>query len=161
MTWTVNCKIILMLGKMNKMQMDHFLLSQAVGRIACTDGEKPYIVPVTYIYDGKDIIGQTKEGKKLDIMRKNPNVCFEVDAVDNMVNWRSVIITGTFTELKGEDADKAREYLFNHMWPLLTSATIHPHEHGASIASVDDSNRIKPIMFAIKVKSKTGRFEKQ
>lgn len=151
---------VTMLGKLNEMQIDHFLLSQAVGRIACSDGMTPYIVPITYIYDGKVIIGQTKEGKKLEILRKNPRVCFEVDSMENMVNWRSVIINGTFKELDGDEADKARDYLFNHMWPLLTSATIHSHEHNASISSVDDSNRVKPIMFTITIESRTGRFEK-
>jgi uncharacterized protein len=150
-----------MLGELNEIQMNHFLLTQAVGRIACTDGKKPYIVPVTYVYDGKDIIGQTREGKKLDMLRNNPNVCFEVDAMHNMANWRSIIINGTFSELKGTDADKAREYLFNQIWPYLTSSTIHSHEHEASHASVNDVNRVKPIMFRIKIKEKTGRFEKQ
>lgn len=150
-----------MLGELNEMQMNNFLLSQAVGRIACTDGKKPYIVPVTYFYDGKNIIGQTNEGKKLNIMRNNPNVCFEVDAMSNMANWQSVIIDGTFSELKGAAATKARNYLFNHVWPYLTSATIHSHEHGISLTGVNDSNRIKPIMFKIKIKEKTGRFEKQ
>ena len=54
-----------MLGELDEIQIDHFLLSQAVGRIACTDGKRPYIVPVTYVYDGKDIIGQAKEGMKV------------------------------------------------------------------------------------------------
>jgi len=150
-----------MLGELNELQMNHFLLTQAIGRIACTDGKKPYIVPVTYAYDGKDIIGQTREGKKLTILRKNPNVCFEVDAMNNMVNWRSVIIDGTFSELKGAEADKARDYLFNHIWPYSTSSTIHSHEHEASHESVNDVNRIKPIMFRITIKEKSGRFEKQ
>jgi nitroimidazol reductase NimA-like FMN-containing flavoprotein (pyridoxamine 5'-phosphate oxidase superfamily) len=150
-----------MLGELNEMQMNHFLLTQAVGRIACTDGKKPYIVPVTYMFDGKDIIGQTKDGKKLTIMRNNPNVCFEVDAMNNMVNWRSVIINGTFSELKGTAAIKAREYLFNHIWPYLTSSSIHSHEHETSLLSVDDAGRVKPIMFRIKIKEKSGRFEKQ
>ncbi|MGZ4090680.1 MAG: pyridoxamine 5'-phosphate oxidase family protein [Bacteroidia bacterium] len=150
-----------MLGELNEMQMNNFLLSQAVGRIACSDGKKPYIVPVTYVYDGKYIIGQTKEGKKLHIMRNNPNVCFEVDSMNNMANWRSVVINGIFSELKGVAATKARDYLFNHVWPYLTSATIHSHEHETSLANIDDNNRIKPIMFRIKIKEKTGRFEKQ
>ncbi len=150
-----------MLGELDEMQMNHFLLSQAVGRIACTDGKKPYIVPVTYVYDGKDIIGQTKEGKKLNILRRNPNVCFEVDAMQNMANWQSVIANGEFHELKGRAAEKARNYLFNHMWPFLTSATIHPHEHETSTSAVDDTNRVKPVMFRIRIKGKTGRFEKQ
>jgi uncharacterized protein len=149
-----------MLGSLNEMQIDNFLLSQTVGRIACTDGKLPYIVPITYVYDGSDIISQTIEGRKLDIMRKNPNVSFEVDAMSNMANWRSVIINGKFQELKGEESLKARDYLFDRLWPLQTSSTIHPHEHGVSV-EVDDTNRIKPIMFKIKVKTKTGRFEKR
>ncbi len=150
-----------MLGELNELQIDHLLLSQFVGRIGCTDGKNPYIVPVTYVYDGGYIIGQTKEGLKLDIMRKNPNVCFEVDAMTNMANWQSALLTGTFEELKGEEANAARKYMFNHMWPLLTSSTIHAHEHEVSISAVDDMNRVKPIMYRIRINEKTGRFEKQ
>lgn len=149
-----------MLGELNELQIDHLLLSQFVGRIGCTDGKKPYIVPVTYVYDGKYIIGQTKEGLKLDIMRRHPIVCFEVDSMTNMANWQSVIISGKFEELKGKKADTAREYMFNHMWPLLTSSTIHAHEHEVSLNAVDDSNRVKPIMYRIIVDEKAGRFEK-
>jgi len=150
-----------MLGELNEMQIDHFLLSQAVGRIACTDGKIPYIVPVTYVYDGKDIIIQSNLGKKIEIMRQNKNVCFEVDAMDNMANWRSVIVRGTFQELKGESAKTSREYFLNYLWPYMTSGTVHPHEHRASDQLVDDSNRIKTIMIRIKVIEKSGRFEKQ
>lgn len=148
-------------AELNELQINHFLLTQAIGRIACTDGKKPYIVPVTYVYDGKDIIGQTREGKKLAMLRKNPNVCFEIDAMSNMENWRSVIIEGTFSELQGEAADKAREYLFNHIWSYLTGSTIHSHEHEVPRVNVNDANRIKPIMFRIKVIEKSGKFEKQ
>lgn len=150
-----------MLGQLNELQIDHFLLSKAVGRLACTNGTMPYIVPITYVFDGKNIIAQSKEGSKLEIMRKNPEVCFEVDSMSNMVNWQSVIVTGTFQELNGQVAIEARDYLYNHLWPYLTSATIHPHEHAASISGFDDDNRIKPVMFRIEIKEKTGRFEKQ
>lgn len=149
-----------MLGELNELQIDHLLLSQFVGRIGCTDDKKPYIVPVTYVYDGKYIIGQTREGLKLNIMRKNPNVCFEVDSMTNMANWQSAILFGTFEELKEKEAADAREYMFNYMWPLLTSATIHPHEHEVSLSPADDTNRVKPIMYRIRVNEKTGRFEK-
>jgi nitroimidazol reductase NimA-like FMN-containing flavoprotein (pyridoxamine 5'-phosphate oxidase superfamily) len=150
-----------MLGELNQLQIDHLLLSQFVGRIGCTDGTKPYIIPVTYVFDGKYIIGQSREGLKMDIMRKNPNVCFEVDSIMNMANWQSAIISGTFSELNGKEADTARKYLFNHVWPLLTSSTVHPHEHEVSTSAVDDANRVKPIMYRIRVDEKTGRFEKQ
>lgn len=149
-----------MLGELNEMQIDNLLLSQAVGRIACCTKMKPYIVPVTYVYDGKFIYGQTREGLKLDILRKNPNVCFEVDVMTDMANWQSVVIWGTFQELKDKEADKARQYLFNRVLPLMTSATIHPNQHEVT-TEIDDSNRLKPVMYQIKITEKTGRFEKR
>ena len=133
---------------------------QAVGRIGYHDEKKSYITPVTYAFDGKYIYGQSNEGLKLDIMRKNPSVCFEVDSMMNMANWESVIVWGHFEELENDTAIKAREYLYNRILDLLTSSTIHLHEHGASHES-DDSNRIKHVMYRIGITEKTGRFEKQ
>jgi uncharacterized protein len=149
-----------MLGELNETQIDNLLLRQAVGRIGCTDGRLPYIFPVTYVYDGKDIIGQTKEGMKLDIIRKNPHVCFEVDAMTNMSNWQCVLLGGTFLELEGSASLKARDYLFSHVWPLSTVSLVHAHEHAVT-ADVGDDNRIKPIMYRISITSRSGRFEKQ
>jgi len=149
-----------MLGELNEIQINNLLASQAIGRLGCISGKHAYIVPVTYAFDGKDIYGQTHEGMKLDMMRKNPNVCFQVDMIINMANWQSAIINGSFQELKGKEADKARAYLHNTVLPLMTSSTIHTHEHMVS-GKVDDSSRNKPIMYRIRIKQKTGRFEKQ
>jgi len=118
-----------MLGELNNGQMINILSSQALGRLACTDGKHPYIVPLTYTYDGTYIYGQTSEGTKLEILRSNPNVCFEVDRLTDMRNWQSVIVYGKFEELKSKEAEKAREILFNRVFPLMTSSTIHSFEH--------------------------------
>lgn len=149
-----------MLGTLNETQINNVLASQVVGRLACTDGKQPYIVPVTYTYDGDCIYGQTNEGMKLEMLRKNPNVCFEVDMMTDMRNWQSVIVTGKFEELKNKAAEKAREILFGRVFTLMTSSTIHAHEHEAT-AKVDEDTRIKHVMYRIKIKKVTGRFEKQ
>ena len=149
-----------MLGELNETQINNVLLSQVVGRIGCTDGKKPYITPVTYVFDGKDIIGQTKEGMKMDIIRKNPQVCFEVDIMSSMDNWKSVLVSGVFRELSGEKANKARDYLFSHVLTLMTCSAVHQHQHETT-CKVDDNNRIKPIMYQIEIKEKSGRFERQ
>ena len=146
-----------MLGQLNDTQINNILSSQAVGRLACTDGKKPYIVPVTYTYNGKYIYGQTNEGTKLKMLRKNPNVCFEVDMMMDMRNWQSVIIYGKFEELKNEQAKKARDILFGRVFSLMTSSTIHAHEHEVT-EELDDSNRVKYVMYRIKIKKVTGRF---
>ena len=148
-----------MIGNLNDDQINNILLSQAVGRIGCVNGNEPYIVPVTYLYDGTHIYGQTQPGMKLDIMRKNPNICFHVDLISNMSNWQSVLVTGTFHELHEEEAQIARENLYNRVYPLLTTSTIHSHEHEV-VTEVEDANRVKEVMYRIEIKTKTGRFEK-
>lgn len=150
-----------MLGELTKDQINNILASQSLGRLACTNGRQPYIVPVTYRYDGEYIYGQTNEGMKLDILRKNPNVCFEVDMMTDMRNWQSVLVFGKFEEIKSAvTAKKARNILFNSVFQLMTTSTVHPHEHGTDTMP-DDSARIKYVMYRIKIKTITGRFEKQ
>jgi nitroimidazol reductase NimA-like FMN-containing flavoprotein (pyridoxamine 5'-phosphate oxidase superfamily) len=90
-----------MLGELNTQQIRNILSSQVLGRLGCTDGKQSYIVPVTYSYDGEYIYGQSNEGTKLAILRKNNQVCFEVDIMTDMANWQSVIALGNFEELAG------------------------------------------------------------
>jgi uncharacterized protein len=148
-----------MLGELTKMQIENMLTGQVIGRLACSDGKQPYIIPVTYAYDGTYIYGQTNEGTKLTIMRKNPNVCFEVDVITDMRNWQSVVVNGIFEELSEAEVEKARDVLFNRVFSLLTSSTIHSHEHDVSYTP-DDSNRVKYVMYRIKIASVTGRYER-
>lgn len=149
-----------MIGELNYNQIKNVLSSQAVGRLGCSDGKQPYIIPVTYAYDGKHIYGQVIEGTKLKLLRKNPKVCFEVDLITNMANWQSVLVYGVFEEVKNAEAKKAREFLFDRVFPLMTSSTVHPFGHEEK-GKVNDSTRIKPVMYRIKISKITGRFEKQ
>jgi nitroimidazol reductase NimA-like FMN-containing flavoprotein (pyridoxamine 5'-phosphate oxidase superfamily) len=149
-----------MLGTLTETQMNNLLTMLAVGRIGYSDGGKSYITPVTYAFDGKYIYGQTNEGLKLDVMRRNPFVCFEVDSMLNMANWESVIVWGYFEELEDKEAMKAREYLYNSILDLLTSSTVHLHEHSSTL-DPKETNRIKRIMYRIRITEKTGRYEKQ
>ena len=62
-----------------------------MGRIGCYADNEIYVVPITYAYQDGFIYAHSKEGKKVQMMRQNPKVCFQVDAMENMTNWRSVI----------------------------------------------------------------------
>jgi hypothetical protein len=64
-------------------------------------------VPVIYAWDAGCIYIYTTEGKKVDMMRKNPRVCFEIDEHQSNGTWRSVIVQGMFEELRGDDAARA------------------------------------------------------
>ncbi|HEU4573805.1 MAG TPA: pyridoxamine 5'-phosphate oxidase family protein [Chitinophagaceae bacterium] len=149
-----------MLGDLNDKQMDAVLQSQVIGRIGCHADGVTYVVPVTYAYDGKFIICHSREGKKIEMMRKNPQVCFEVERVENMTNWQSVLIQGKFEELKGDDAEIALQQLMNRVLPLMISETAHPVDPGSS-NNRRQNRSFAAIIFRIRIKEKTGRFEKR
>ena len=57
------------------------ILSRAtVCRLGLCDGGRPYVVPLCFGYKENALYFHcAMEGKKLEILRKNENVCFEVD----------------------------------------------------------------------------------
>lgn len=93
-----------MTGQLTEDQIDTLLTSGVVGHLVCFADQYPYVVPITYAYRRPYIYSHTYEGLKVVLMRKNPNVCFEIDQIDNLANWRSAIICGPFEEFKDEEA---------------------------------------------------------
>jgi uncharacterized protein len=63
----------------DKQQMEELLRAECVGHIAmCAEGEL-YLVPLNYAYaEGKVLFHCSLQGKKLDMIRANPQVCFEI-----------------------------------------------------------------------------------
>jgi nitroimidazol reductase NimA-like FMN-containing flavoprotein (pyridoxamine 5'-phosphate oxidase superfamily) len=148
-----------MLGKLNKEQIESLLKQEVTGRIGCHAGGKTYVVPITYVYDGTFIICHTRAGLKVELMRNNPQVCFEIDKMENMTNWESVIIQGVYEELEGDTANAAFQKFFTKIKPMLPSSTAHPHEHIEKIRTTDIS-KTGSVIFRIRIIEKTGRFEK-
>lgn len=148
-----------MVGDLTNEQIDHILTSQNVGRIGCTSGKEMYVVPITYAYDGAYIYSFSKVGTKIKIMRKNPAVCFQTDAVDNMANWRSVMVWGDYEEIKTEtERKKAAKIIGAKLDPITTSETLTPKRQTMAPQVVEKERRT--IAYRIKVRSKTGKFEK-
>ena len=148
-----------MLGELTKSQIENLLYSNRIGRLGCHANSITYVVPITYAYDGTYIYGHTKEGMKIDMMRKNPKVCFEVDSMENMSNWRSVIAWGEFEELTDpEDREKGMQILWDHIMPYMTGETTVQHSmkdaHGKYIEAMQG------VMYRVKLSKKTGRYEK-
>jgi len=151
-----------MLGRLSTEQIDQVLHSNVLGRIGWNDGNKNYVVPINYVYDGKYIIGHSVVGMKIEMMRKNPHVCFEVDEMKNFTNWKSVIAWGQYEELEDEKEKYEAMKLFvdkmMHMKisetaiaPETTEKRVHPRSPGF----------IKPVIYRILITEKTGRYESE
>jgi len=93
-------------------EMDEIIRGSQVCRIALALDNLPYIVPVSFGYDGKSIYLHTaKEGKKIIYIKNNNNVCFEfegnVKLIKDPINackwtfsYESVIGFGNIYELE-------------------------------------------------------------
>lgn len=149
-----------MIGFMNAVQINHLLRSEVVGRIGCAADGKVYVVPITYVYDGTSILAHTSLGMKVDMMRANPSVCFEVDHVYNMSNWQSVIAWGTYVELTGKEAEDALLEIVNRIHPFTNSETAVPR-HSLERPHTAANPHIELVVFKINITEATGKFEKR
>jgi nitroimidazol reductase NimA-like FMN-containing flavoprotein (pyridoxamine 5'-phosphate oxidase superfamily) len=151
-----------MIGRLNEEEIEEVLANNVLGRLGCSDGEKLYVIPITYLYHNKHIICHSTEGLKIRMMRKNPSVCFEVDEMKNFTNWKSVIAWGEYQELTSERRRYEAMKLFvdrmmhlkisdTAVLPELTPERVHPQSPGM----------IRPVVFRIILTEKTGRFERR
>ena len=146
--------------ELTKSEITGILQSQNIGRLGCTDGKHPYVIPITYFFDGKQIYCQSEEGKKIKIMRKNANVCMQIDIVNSMRSYKSILIYGKFEELKNEEAGQASTLLEENIFVIMTRSRVHKFEHQEK-SEIEDRHRIKLITFRINITEMTGRSEQE
>ncbi|SRR5579862_9332260 len=147
-----------MFGTLTEQETEDILKRQFLGRIGCHADSMTYVVPISYAYDGKSVYCHTQEGMKIKMMRKNPSVCFEVDNLENMATWKSVIAWGKFEEItESAQRDQALKILLSRVYPFVSSKKMHLGVHWPF--APDDTNEIKGVVFKIVLHQKTGRFE--
>jgi nitroimidazol reductase NimA-like FMN-containing flavoprotein (pyridoxamine 5'-phosphate oxidase superfamily) len=145
------------LGELTELEIEQVLHEEVLARIGCHAEGMTYVVPITYAYDGESIVGHSRDGMKLRMMRENPAVCVEVDHMDDLANWRSVIAWGRYEELIGVEAIKAMQKLVLRMTPLMASETAIP-THGVEPSHTTTE---RAALYRIRLTKKTGRFERR
>ncbi len=126
-------------------EIEDVITTALVGRIACWSPEltngRPYLVPLAYGYDSEAVFAHSGPGRKLNIMRAQPLVSFEVDEVQAADRWRSVVAEGVFEEIEEEGA---REQALRIIYPELGAAPDLSPE---------------TVVFRLRLTAKSGRFE--
>ena len=95
--------------------IDTIILRSSVCRLGLSDDGQPYIVPLSFGYDGSFLyVHAAVEGRKVDILKRNQRVCFEFDRLEEVTsaeqacNWsmryESVIGFGVAELLENPDA---------------------------------------------------------
>jgi uncharacterized protein len=129
-----------------------FLEHTNLARLACSHRDQPYIVPIYFDFDGKALYSFSMEGRKIEWMRSNPNVCVEVDQIVDQFDWTTVVVFGRYEELR-ETPDyealrdrAARLFRQRPDWWLPAAGRV----------SVQDPRQV-PVVFRIRVTSVHGR----
>ena len=149
-----------MYGELSAEEIEDVLKNQLLGRIGCHVNDMTYIVPICYAYDGECVYARTYEGMKIKMMRENPKVCFQVEYIESMVNWKTVVCQGEYEELTDTNKrNKGTQILHERVLPLIANKTLELSPHWP-FSSIDPDN-IQGIIFCIHLREKTGRFEKE
>mgnify|MGYP001085801819 CR=1 FL=1 len=89
------------------------MVNNHIGYLGCVYRQRPYVVPISYYFDGKKaIIGYANEGHKIRAMRSNNAVSLQVSEIKSINHWKSMLAHGLFKELSGTDV-KSRLHDFS------------------------------------------------
>lgn len=151
-----------MFGDLSEDAIEVILKNQLIGQIGCHANDLTYIVPVSYAYQANCIYVYSQEGMKIDMMRTNPNVCFEVHTMENMANWQCVVAWGDFEEITSEpEREEAIQILLKRTLPPIKSEKTYLTAKRPRTSEEVKSEDVKGIIFRIKLTKKTGRYENQ
>ena len=149
-----------MLGTLTNGQVEQVLQRNLFGRLGCSFENRLYITPISFAYRDNRIYAQSKGGLKIELMRSNSQVCFQVDEIDNMANWRSVICWGAYHEITDPaEQEAAFKELEERFAPFLTSESARRPPENIDPPYVVEK-KLRAVVFCIDITEKTGRFEK-
>lgn len=106
--------------QMAEQSIRDFLASQGVGVLALSTDNAPYILPLSFGYDGERrlyftyVTGDTSQ--KADLSSGGKWASFLVYAAESAFNWRSVVCEGTVREVPRSEWDTHDEAMKDNAW---------------------------------------------
>ncbi len=88
-----------MLRDLTTAECEAILARERYAHLACIDGDEPYLVPITYVFENGFFYGFTHKGAKTEALKRNPRMCIQVERVAAAREWESVICWGMFEEV--------------------------------------------------------------
>jgi hypothetical protein len=140
----------------DKEVLEEILAGAEICRLSMVDGNLPYLVPVNYGYrEGFTYIHSAPEGKKIDLLKQNKLVCFEVEdtveivkgdeACDWTTRYRSVVGYCTVEILSDEQSKQE-------------GLEVIMAQHGApELDAFDAKNLKRMVILKLKITSMSGK----
>jgi nitroimidazol reductase NimA-like FMN-containing flavoprotein (pyridoxamine 5'-phosphate oxidase superfamily) len=81
--------------ELTQSECEAMLASHHFGRLAFSFHDRVGIEPIGFVFDDGGLVFRTSPGSKLMALKHRPWVALEIDEVEGMFSWRSVVVHGT------------------------------------------------------------------
>jgi uncharacterized protein len=127
------------------------LTASSLGHLACVKDNRPYVVPITFTFADNHIYSFSLSGQKIEWMRKNPQICLQVDDFKEGREWRSVVVQGIYDELPDRIGSKRER---DHAWSLLSKHANWWEPGGLKPVPAAETSH---VFYRIEIETLTGR----
>jgi nitroimidazol reductase NimA-like FMN-containing flavoprotein (pyridoxamine 5'-phosphate oxidase superfamily) len=135
--------------------LESIIAKSTVCRLALSEDDRPYIVPLCFGYADNALYFHTaREGKKIDILKKNNRVCFEVDCDHELVSndtpckwsmkYRSVVGFG-------------KAFVIDDLESKRTALDIVMRHYGGQPSEYSPVNIEKMLIIKVAIECMTGK----
>ncbi|MGB3787669.1 MAG: pyridoxamine 5'-phosphate oxidase family protein [Phormidesmis sp.] len=102
---------------MGSKEIQNLLQQVGYGHLGCAFEGRPYVVPIQYYLENSEEESEdsniyifTTEGQKTQYLEANSQVCLQVEDVNDLLHWRSVVVTGRAERLTQQvDIDHVKQ----------------------------------------------------
>jgi len=139
----------------DRAELRAILEAARVCRVAMVDGDRPYLVPLSFALDGEDLVlHSAAAGRKLDLLRRNPAVCFEVEeGVELATAATACDFTFAFRTVIGEgDAEFVEDAAERERLLTLLAA-----RYGAPAGALPPAELRHTCVLRVRVRSLSGK----
>src|SRR5215470_20403097 len=138
-----------MITSLSEAEATEVLKRGRLGRLGCITEEGPYVVPMTYIFEGDAIYSHTLQGLKVTALHSDPRVCLQTDEIEGELRWKSAIAFGVYEEITDAETRAWVVRRFLTRFPNLTPVESVPAPEGTAAI----------VVFKIRIEHVTGRAE--
>jgi hypothetical protein len=133
---------------LSREECERLLSSARLGRLGLSSNDMPYVIPISFVYAGGRIYLHSRPGgKKVEVAGENPQVCFEVDVLQEG-RWSSVIVSGK--AVLSSDAEAKRR-----MFDVFTEKGMGGH--GGKPFQREAMEKMPMLVWEIEVQEMTGK----
>lgn len=135
--------------ELDRAECERILERNHVARLAFSFHDRVDIEPIHYVYDRGWLFGRTSPGSKLLTISHSHWIALEVDEIEDIFEWRSVVVHGTFLTLDPE-VPGVESQAWGRGVTLL-------RELVPETATTTDPVAFRTVMFRIHVDAVSGR----